>query len=278
MRKSGLGKGLDSLIAKKIPAEDVSRETFLRTAEIEPNRKQPRKAFDAEKIDELAESIRRHGIIQPLVVVKRDGYYEIVAGERRWRAAKQAGLKKVPVVVQEYDERQVKEIALIENIQREDLNPMEEAAGIESLIKNYGLKQEEVAEIIAKSRTYVANAVRLLRLSATVRTHVAEGRLSAAHGRTLLALETAKQQERAAALILEKNLTVRETERLVKRMQQPTVRRSITKDAAIEEAERILESGLGTKVRICNNRKNKGKIEIAYHSLDELERLIEILK
>lgn len=279
MKKGGLGKGLDSLIGKK-PAviEDVSRETFLMMAEIEPNREQPRKQFDEEAIDELAESIRQHGIIQPLIVVKKDGYYQIVAGERRWRAAKKVGLKKVPVIIKEYTKREIDEIALIENIQRENLNPMEEAHGLKTLMKEYGLKQEDLVKVISKSRSYIANSVRLLNLPQEIQELVSAGKLSGGHGRALLGLPEMSMQTQAAAIVLEKEYTVRETEELVNKLKNPPKKKpEKRRDTALEQAEKELESSLGTKVVISGGAK-RGKIQISYHSLEELERLIEWLQ
>ena len=213
MKKGGLGKGLDSLIPKSTNS-NVSRETLLRVSEIEPNRDQPRKKFDDDSIEELATSIKEHGLIQPIIVVKKEDYYMIVAGERRWRAAKLAGINKVPVVIKEYDEREISEIALIENIQRESLNPIEEAEGILSLMEKYDLKQEELAKIVSKSRPYIANSLRLLKLNKDDQLFVSESKKSTGHARCLVTVDEALQKD-IAQNIINKGLSVRETEELI---------------------------------------------------------------
>lgn len=277
MKRGGLGKGLDSLIKEK--KVDVSRETMLRLSEIEPNRNQPRKVFDEEGIRELSQSIKENGLIQPIVVVKKDDYYQIVAGERRWRASKMAGLTKIPVILKEYTERQIDEISLIENIQRENLNSIDEAKGIATLMKDYELKQEDLAKIISKSRAYIANSVRLLKLPDQIQDLLSKNKLTSGHGRALLSIEDEEYQIELAKMIVEKNLSVRVVEDLVKKKKQTNSKVSKPSKAnEIIELEKELESSLGTKVVVKNNKKNTGKIEISYYSLEELERLIEILR
>ena len=218
--RGGLGKGLDLLIPVE-PAEKEEKDVVvLKTSMLEPNKEQPRKSFDSEKIDELAQSIKQYGIIQPIIVCKKDDYYQIIAGERRWRAAKKAGVKEVPVVVKEYSDREIAEISLIENIQREDLNPIEEALSYKQLIDDYHLTQEELAQRVSKSRTVITNAMRLLKLHKDVQKMLVDGRLSAGHARAILALEDPKQQLKIANEVVEKNLSVRQTEDLVKELNE----------------------------------------------------------
>lgn len=276
MKKGGLGKGLDSLISKGSDL-NVSRETLLRVSEIEPNRNQPRKIFEEGAIEELANSIIENGLIQPIVVVKKEDYYQIVAGERRWRASKKAGLKKLPVIIKEYTDRQIDEISLIENIQRENLNVIEEANGINSLINEYSLKQEELAKIISKSRAYIANSIRLLRLPDKIQGLLLEKKLSGGHARAILSLEDENQQIEVAEYTIEKKFSVRELEAYIKSLKKP---KKVKEDKKIEiiALEHKLESSLGTKVRVSNNAKNRGKIEISYSSLEELERLIDKIR
>ena len=284
----GLGKGLDSLIPNNEVADDKTKkvvedsaEILINVNEIEPNRDQPRKKFDEDALMELAESIKIHGVIDPLTLVKRDGYYMIVNGERRWRAAKMAGLKKVPAVIRDYTEREIKEISLIDNIQREDLNPIEEALAYQSLISEFDLKQEEVAERVSKSRAAVANSVRLLKLSEEVRKMVAEDLISGGHGRALISIENPEIQYQTAMKVFDEKLSVRDTEKLVKKILSEKAepeKKPLDNMAVYRNLEEVLKEAMGTKVTIKNGNGGKGKIEIDYYSLDELERITDLLK
>lgn len=283
----GLGKGLDSLI----PAVEIE-EPVLETADpktplmldihlIEPNREQPRKIFDEESLAELADSIRQYGILQPLLVQKKEDYYAIVAGERRWRAARLAGLKELPVVIRDFTRQEGMEAALIENIQREDLNPVEEAKAYQTLIEEFGLKHEDLAERVSKSRTAITNSLRLLKLDEAVLDMVIRGELTQGHARALISLEDKEKQLEAAQIIVDKNLSVRETEKLVKKMLEPPVKKEKTElpgQAVYRDLEKKLKDQLGTKVSISRKDENQGKIEITYYSVEELERLIEMLE
>ena len=281
----GLGKGLDLLI----PGTDEEKETtkkdvvVLKTSQIEPNKDQPRKSFDNEKIDELAASIKQYGIIQPIIVTKKDDYYQIIAGERRWRAAKKAGLKEVPVVIKEYTEREIAEISLIENIQREDLNPIEEALSYKQLIDDYKLTQEELAQRVSKSRTVITNAMRLLKLDKEVQKMLVEGDISAGHARALLGIESQEAQLNLAKEIVEKSLSVRQTEDMVKALNEakPSAKKKDKEDDNMgfiyRDLEKKMTDALGTKVKINRKDKGKGKIEISYFSDDELDRLYGII-
>lgn len=277
MRKGGLGKGLDSLISKS-DSIDVSRETLLRIAEIEPNREQPRKVFDDNAIAELSESIKEYGVIQPIIVTKEKGYYRIVAGERRWRAAKEAGLKKIPAIIKEYTDKEVSEIALIENLQREDLNPLEEAKGIQNLINEYGLKQEEIAKIISKSRPYITNSLRLLNLDPFVQELLLQKQITSGHAKMLAGIKDNELQIKIAKEIVEKGLSVRQVESIVSKGMKFEIKSVKSKDVHIETIEKELEELLKVKINISNSAKNKGFIKIKYSNLDELERIIEQLK
>lgn len=293
--KRGLGKGLDSMIPEKImtnkPKEsvlesNVSRETFIDINKIEPNRAQPRKSFDEDSLQELAESIKQYGVIQPLVLQKKDNFYEIIAGERRWRACKLAGLKKVPAVIKEYSPQEVMEIALIENIQREDLNPIEEALAYQNLMKEFGLKQDELAERVAKSRTAVTNSMRLLKLDEKVQQMLIDDMISVGHARTLIPIEDKNLQYEAAQKIFDHKLSVRETEKMIKNllkesdrgMQETAAEKETEDDFIYRDIEDKIRNIIGTKVIIHKKVKNKGKIEIEYYSDDELERLIELFE
>ncbi|MCR4779387.1 MAG: ParB/RepB/Spo0J family partition protein [Lachnospiraceae bacterium] len=287
--KKGLGKGLDSLIPDTDLADDKAKkvvedatEILININEIEPNRDQPRKKFDEDALVELSESIKLHGIIDPLTLVKKDGYYMIVNGERRWRAAKMAGLKKVPATIRDYTDRQIKEISLIDNIQREDLNPIEEALAYQSLISEFDLKQEEVAERVSKSRAAVANSVRLLKLSEDVRKMVAEDLISGGHGRALISIENPDLQYQTAMKVFDEKLSVRDTEKLVKKIltekPAPAPQKGTDNKAVYRNLEEVLKEAMGTKVTIKNGNGGKGKIEIEYYSPDELERITELLK
>ncbi len=292
--KRGLGKGLDSMIPDKGQSikkeakvkEDVSRETLIGINEIEPNKDQPRKVFDEDALQELADSIKQYGIIQPLVVQKKDKLYEIIAGERRWRAARLAGLKKVPVIVRDYTEQEIAEISLIENIQRENLNPIEEAMAYQRLIQEFELKQDEVAERVSKSRTAITNSMRLLKLDSRVQQMLIDDMISSGHGRTLLAIEDGEQQYTLATKIMDEKLSVRETEKLVKKIlknkdemekEKPAVPDNAADDIIYRDLEEKLKNVIGTKVSVNRKNNGKGKIEIEYYSQDELERIIDML-
>ena len=255
---------------------------IMKISSVEPNREQPRKHFSEEGIEELASSIKQYGIIQPLLVQKRDDYYEIIAGERRWRAAMKAGLKEVPVIVKDYSNREAVEISLIENIQREDLNPIEEALAYDRLIQEFEMTQEQVAGRVSKSRSAVTNSLRLLKLDAEVRQMVISGELSEGHARTLLGLPNEEMQKLLADRIIKEKLSVRDTEKLVKKLTTNTQRKQKTRDyqkeAILENLSEQLKVILGTKVSITEKGKSKGKIEIEYYSDDELNRIFEILQ
>lgn len=287
--KRGLGKGLDSMIPKKIvkePAQkkeekNVSRETLIKISEIEPNREQPRRNFHEDSLHELAESVKQYGILQPLLLQKKDKYYEIIAGERRWRAARMAGLKEVPAIIKEYSTQEVLEIALIENIQREDLNPIEEAMAYQKLITEFNLKQDELAERVSKSRTAITNSIRLLKLSSKVQEMLIDEIITSGHARALLAIEDAEQQEIIANKILDEKLSVREVEKLVNSLKNKQKEEKTKKkkelDIFYKDLEEKMKEIIGTKVSIQNNSKKKGKIEIEYYSPEELERIIELI-
>lgn len=255
---------------------------ILKISSVEPNRDQPRKHFSEEGIEELASSIKQYGIIQPLLVQKRDDYYEIIAGERRWRAAMKAGLKEVPVIVKDYTNREAVEISLIENIQREDLNPIEEALAYDRLIQEFEMTQEQVAGRVSKSRSAVTNSLRLLKLDAEVRQMVIAGEISEGHARTLLGLPNEEMQKLLADRIIKEKLSVRDTEKLVKKLTTNTPKKQKTRDyqkeAILENLSEQLKVILGTKVSITEKGKSKGKIEIEYYSDEELNRLFEILQ
>ncbi|HAV90248.1 MAG TPA: chromosome partitioning protein ParB [Eubacterium sp.] len=264
---------------KEVVSSNLNKST-LRVSEIEPNRSQPRKFFNEDALKELAESLKTHGMIEPIVVKERDGYYEIIAGERRWRAAKLAKLKEVPVIIKDYTDREIMEIALIENIQREDLNPIEEAMAYESLIKEYDLLQEELAERLSKGRSTITNSMRLLKLSEEVRNLVITGELSSGHARTLIPVEDSDLQAMLARKIIAEKLSVRDAERLVKNALKPAAEKAKV-DTQLESAylsmvER-LKTIIGTNVNITRNKKGRGKIEIEYYSKDELDRIIDLI-
>lgn len=259
------------------------KEQLLNINQIEPNQEQPRKYFNEEQLSELAESVKNYGILQPLLVQKRGEFYEIIAGERRWRAAKLAGLKEVPVLVRDYTKQQTVEIALIENVQRADLNPIEEAKAYQMLVQEFGLKQEEVAERVSKNRATITNSMRLLKLDERVQKLLIENRLSGGHARALLALEDKEQQWALAEKVVGNQLSVREVERLVKMMTAPKKeKKKETKERDLSfiyrDLEEKLKSIMGTKVTINKKDKNKGRIEIEYYSPAELERIVELLQ
>lgn len=301
----GLGRGIDSLIpageggtkskkasttkTKEVVKEvikevikEVPVETMVKVSDIEPNREQPRKNFDKEALEELADSIKQYGVVQPLVVQKRDGYYEIIAGERRWRAAKLAKIKEVPVIIKDYSPQEIMEIALIENIQRQDLNPIEEALAYKRLIDEYDLLQDEVAKKVSKSRSAVTNSMRLLKLSEKVQEMVVNEELSMGHARALLAIEDSELQIKAAEEIVTKKLSVRETEKLVKLLLNPKADEkkpvNTEEDVIYNKIQLRLESITGSKVKINRKSGNKGRIEIEYYSNDDLERLLELFE
>ncbi len=309
IKRNGLGKGLDSLIpdknvkpeaeakvsvekslknknpkTEKMDSENTHEnptgELMLNINEVEPNRGQPRKEFDEDALLELADSVRQYGILQPLIVQKNKGYYEIIAGERRWRAAKLAGLKEVPVIIKEYTSQQVVEISLIENIQRENLNPIEEAMAFKRLLDEFNLKQDEVAERVSKSRTAVTNSMRLLKLDDKVQQMIIDDMISTGHARALLAIDNKEQQYSIATKIFDEKLSVRETEKLVKSLKNPK------KKVEKEKIEHVfvyndlidkMKNVMGTKVNINAKANGKGKIEIEYYSEEELERIYDLI-
>ncbi|MCR5824544.1 MAG: ParB/RepB/Spo0J family partition protein [Lachnospiraceae bacterium] len=289
--KRGLGSGLDSLITDdyltegKIPGKYVQQESKISINDIEPNRGQPRTFFDEESLEELADSISQYGIIEPLVVQKKGKRYEIIAGERRFRAARKAGLKEVPVVIRDFADADVFVIALLENIQRKDLNPIEEAMAYQRLIEEHNLKQEDVAKKLSKKRTTIANSMRLLKLSKEVKDMLIAGSISEGHGRALLAVTDEKEQIALAKRIVEENLSVREVEKIVnglkeenKKTDKKTEKKPENKERAYRDAENKMKEALGTKVEIKKKNDKEGKIEINYYSIDELERIIEIIE
>jgi len=289
----GLGRGLNALIpddneeknnvvVKEVVKEVVVKEpaeTKIRISQIEPNREQPRKSFDEDSLIELSESIKMYGVLQPLLVQKKDNYYEIIAGERRWRAAKLAGVKEVPVVIKDYSNQEIMEIALIENIQREDLNPIEEAMAYQRLIKDYRLKQDEVAEKVSKSRATITNSLRLLKLDKRVQEMVMEGKISNGHARAIIGIEDGDKQYNVAMKIFDENLSVRETEKLMHQLDKPEKEKKETpeNDFIYRDIEDKVSKIMGTQVVIKNKSNNKGKIEIDYYSQEELERIIDLL-
>lgn len=278
-KTSGLGRGLGALLGEEALKAETSGSLSLPISSVESCSSQPRKYFDGEALQELADSIAEHGIIQPLTVRKlSSGYYQIIAGERRWRAARLAGLKEVPAIVIEADDRKAAELAMIENLQRQDLNPMEEAEGYQSLIQNYHMTQEEAAQRVGKSRVAVTNALRLLNLAPAVREKVVSGKLSAGHARALLPL-SAGMQEQAANTVISSGLSVRQTEMLAKRLSAEKKAKPSPKKNAVDytaEAEKDLSSKLGRGVKIITGRK-KGRIELEYYGLDDLNDLLEAL-
>lgn len=294
VKKTGLGKGLDALIpsgsktipprkeneySEKIQEKDGVQE--LKISEVEPNRQQPRKNFDEDALLELTESIKQFGIIQPLVVQKKGDHYEIIAGERRWRAAKKAGIKKVPVIIKEYNPQEVMEISLIENIQREDLNPIEEALAYKRLLEEFQLKQDEIAEKVSKSRTTVTNSLRLLKLDDRIQQMVIDDMISTGHARALLALENKEEQYAAAVKIFDEKMNVRDTEKLVKLLQNKKPEKPKEEPAnsfIYKNIEEKIKAILGTKVKVDHKANNRGKITIEYYSNEELERIVEMME
>ncbi len=293
VKTKGLGKGLGSLLGDvadinriqdvaPVTEADLKSETVVKLRDVEPNRDQPRKQFDEEALQELADSIRIHGVISPLIVVKKAKHYMIIAGERRWRAAKLAGLKEVPVIIKDYTDREIAEISLIENIQRKDLNPVEEAKAFEKLLQDYSLTQEELAERISKSRTAITNALRLLRLPEELQEYLAAGTLSAGHAKVILGLEKEELQKEAAKQVIQRNLSVRDTEKLVHDLlnggNEKTPQKKLKNQSAYKTVENNLKDKLGTKVTIRRKSENAGKIEIEYYSLDDIERILEHIR
>ena len=299
-KKRGLGRGLDALFEDAAPVleeentavidevfekeEEVDsgdRVHYIDIDDIKPNPNQPRKKFNAKRLEELSQSIQDNGVIQPLVVQRKGSGYELVAGERRWRASRLAGLKKVPCLIREFDEKQNLIVTIIENMQREDLDPIEEANGLQQMIHKFGFTQEQVSESLGKSRAYIANSVRLLKLPEDVQKKVSEGKISAAHGRTLLSLEDPRKQRMLAERIEKEELSVRTVEEIVKKLKEggkkETKKPEKTKSSEIVTVENDLRDLIGTKVSIVQGKK-KGKIELEYYSIDELNRLIDLLR
>lgn len=276
--KKGLGKGLGAILDSENILSESSGISELKVNDIEPNREQPRKNFDQEKLQSLAESIAQHGVVQPIIVKKQDKGYSIIAGERRWRAAKLAGLKTIPAIIKDLSPRDVMEVALIENIQREDLNPIEEAEAYQKLMDEHGLTQETLSRLVGKSRAAIANSVRLLTLSDKVKEMLVGEVLTPGHARTLITIEDAEKQANLADAIVQKNLNVRETEKFVNEQLNPKESKAHkrAKDVNILDIEERLKSALGTKVDL-QHRNNKGKIIIEYYSNDEFERIIDII-
>ena len=313
-KRTGLGKGLGAIfgedVVEKAPAnllkeesgnykvhkeksgketakgetvDETKKEQFLKLSQIEPNHEQPRKDFNADLIHELAASIKQFGVLQPLLVQKKGDHYEIIAGERRWRAAKEAGLKEVPVVIREYTKQQTMEIALIENVQREDLNPIEEALAYQQLMQEFDLTQEEIATRVSKNRATITNSMRLLKLDKRVQDLLISGQLSSGHARALLTVENEEQQYQAALKIVAEKMSVRDVEKLVKQLGRPKkVKKTEEEERDISfifhDLEERMKQVMGTKVNINKKDKNKGRIEIEYYSEAELERLVELIE
>ena len=304
-KKSGLGRGLDALfpektvhskqeekpVQKAVSADDEKeKETetvgsgikTVKISKVEPNREQPRKKFDEDALLELSESIKQYGILQPLLVSDKKDYYELIAGERRWRAAKMAGLKEVPVIIKEFSDQETVEISLIENIQREDLNPVEEAQAYKRLIDEFHLKQDEIADRVAKSRTAVTNSLRLLKLDPRVQDMVVDEMITAGHARAILSIPDSDMQEMVASKVFDNQLSVRETEELVRKILKPSKKKekvsNSAEDAIYESLEEKMKGITGTRVFIRRKKNNKGKIEIEYYSRDDLERIIDLFE
>ena len=291
MAARGLGKGLDSLIPNNVgekkeksvflKTEAKAPETVVKITKVEPNREQPRKNFDEDSLQELADSIKQFGLLQPILVQDRKDYYEIIAGERRWRAAKLAGLKEIPVIIKNYSAQEIVEISLIENIQREDLNPIEEALAYKRLLTEFHLKQDEVAERVAKSRVAVTNSIRLLKLSSEVQQMLIDDMISTGHARALLAIEDPTQQYTIAQKIFDEKLSVREVEKLVKNLGKPakvkTKEENPALDAIYNDIGEKLKQRLSTKVTVSHKGNGAGKIEIEFYNHEDLDRLLEML-
>ncbi len=306
-KKTGLGRGLDALfpdktVAAKSGTKEAKEKTtvhqkkkadseqdkvsggpmMVKISSVEPDRQQPRKKFDEDALLELSESIKQYGVLHPLLVSDKNGYYEIIAGERRWRAAKMAGLKEIPVVIKEFSAQEVVEISLIENIQREDLNPIEEALAYKRLIEEFHLKQDEIAERVSKSRTAVTNSMRLLKLAPKVQEMVIDEMISAGHARAILSISDAETQEMVALKVFDNKLSVRETEDLVRKILKPSNKKekvsNPAEDAIYESLEEKMKGITGTRVFIHRKKNNKGKIEIEYYSREDLERIIDLFE
>ena len=308
-KRTGLGKGLGAIFGdevmesaaeeqeakhqaksksaqepeKKEEETDMGKELMVKVTAIEPNREQPRKDFNEEAMEELAESMKVYGVLQPLLVQKKGDYYEIIAGERRWRAAKLAGLKEVPVVIREYTKQQTMEIALIENVQREDLNPIEEAKAYQRLIQEFELKQEEIAARVGKNRVTITNSMRLLKLDERVQDLLIQNQITGGHARALLSVEDGQLQYELAGKIIAENLSVRETEKLVKSLsKKKNPKEKKVEDESLtlifHDLEERMKSAMGTKVSINRKDKNKGRVEIEYYSESELERIVELIE
>lgn len=289
MAKKGLGKGLGSLFDEHNIIDDIVTQetssnngiTKIKLSLIEPNKNQPRKTFDEEKIEILSNSIKENGLIQPIIITpSKNGMYKIVAGERRWRASKKAGLKEIPAVVRDYSDEEVAEIALIENLQREDLNPIEEALGYKTLLEEFNLTQELISKRIGKSRSAVANSMRLLSLEKQIQKLLVSGDISSGHARAILSIEDNELRLALSKRIIEDNLNVRQTEALAKQLQKkPPVKKAAKKsayDIELDKIQNTLSSSLGTKVKITHTDK-KGKIEIEYYGNDDLERILNLI-
>ena len=287
----GLGKGLDVMIPnivgeskekkqKTETQQEKSAETTVAITKVEPNRKQPRKFFDEDALQELADSIKQFGLLQPILVQDRKDYYEIIAGERRWRAARLAGLKEVPVIIKNYSDQEIVEIALIENIQREDLNPIEEAQAYKRLLEEFHLKQDEVAERVSKSRVAVTNSIRLLKLSEKVQQMVIDDMISTGHARALLAVEDEEEQYALAQKIFDEKLSVREIEKIVKNLHKPSKAKKMddkTIQAIYLDIEEKLKQKLSTKVVVSSKGEGSGKIEIEFYSHEDLDRILDMI-
>ena len=291
VKRGGLGKGLDSLIpegktkpisntTKTVEKEVKTIEQLVKISKIEPNREQPRRYFEEDALLELADSIKQFGVLQPLLVQKKGDFYEIIAGERRWRAAKLAGIKEVPVIVKDYTKQEIVEIALIENIQRENLNPIEEAMAYKRLLTEFNLKQDEVAERVSKSRTAVTNSMRLLKLSEKIQQMIVDEMISTGHARALLAIENEEEQYNLATRIFDEKLSVREVEAIIRQMKNPKPQKTqkvVENSFIYKDLEEKMISVIGTKVSVTQKGKGKGKIEIEYYSDAELERIFDLL-
>ena len=303
-KKSGLGRGLDALFPEKTvqskhqdtkkadnavnslisqdKKEKNSGVMMVKISKVEPNREQPRKKFDEDSLLELSESIKQYGVLQPLLVSDKKDYYEIIAGERRWRAAKLAGIKEIPIIIREFSNQETVEISLIENIQREDLNPVEEAMAYKRLIDEFHLKQDEIAERVSKSRTAVTNSLRLLKLDPRVQNMVIEEMITAGHARAILGISDPDTQEMVASKVFDHKLSVRETEELVRKILNPSKKKekvsNTAEDAVYESLEEKMKGITGTRVFIRRKKNNKGKIEIEYYSRDDLERIIDLFE
>lgn len=291
----GLGKGLDLLIPPSASVqkdtaagkttenkEEQGQETMVKITMVEPNREQPRKKFDEDALQELADSIKQYGVISPILVQDRKTYYEIIAGERRWRAAKLAGLKEVPVIIKDFTEQEIVEISLIENIQRENLNPIEEAQAYKRLLTEFNLKQDEVAERVSKSRTAVTNSMRLLKLCDEVQQMIIDDMISTGHARALITIEDPEQQYTIAQKVFDEKLSVRDVEKLVKNLNKPEkVKKAVSEDKSLEiiyqNIEEKMKQLLGTKVSIVSKGNGAGKMEIDFYNHDDLDRLVEII-